>query len=240
MNSYANLEGKVVMVTGASSGLGESLAREFARGGCNVYIAARREEKLVALAQELELTMQTDQRAIPIKLDVTDNTQVVQAAHRMIKDYGRIDIWINNAGSEKPASVLDLSREQLQEITAVNYFGLVYGTKAAAQQMVQQGYGDIVQILSTSAFTPRANEAAYCAAKAAAEMYSRCAQKELQEHGIRVIPVKPGGMETNFAQNAGLQMPKDAMSPEDVAELIVHAVSLPRNIAPDLTLFRNG
>ncbi|HLD40317.1 MAG TPA: SDR family oxidoreductase [Candidatus Nanoarchaeia archaeon] len=240
MNSYANLEGKVVMVTGASSGLGEALAREFARGGCNVYIAARREEKLVALAQELELTMQTDQRAIPIKLDVTDNTQVVQAAHRMIKDYGRIDIWINNAGSEKPASVLDLSREQLQEITAVNYFGLVYGTKAAAQQMVQQGYGDIVQILSTSAFTPRANEAAYCAAKAAAEMYSRCAQKELQEHGIRVIPVKPGGMETNFAQNAGLQMPKDAMSPEDVAELIVHAVSLPRNIAPDLTLFRNG
>ena len=240
MNSYANLEGKVVMVTGASSGLGEALAREFARGVCNVYIAARREEKLVALAQELELTMQTDQRAIPIKLDVTDNTQVVQAAHRMIKDYGRIDIWINNAGSEKPASVLDLSREQLQEITAVNYFGLVYGTKAAAQQMVQQGYGDIVQILSTSAFTPRANEAAYCAAKAAAEMYSRCAQKELQEHGIRVIPVKPGGMETNFAQNAGLQMPKDAMSPEDVAELIVHAVSLPRNIAPDLTLFRNG
>jgi len=240
MYNYENLQDKVVMVTGASSGLGEALAKEFARGGCNVYLAARSEEKLVALAQELELTMQTDQRAIPLKLDVTNNTQVVQAANRMLKDYGKIDIWVNNAGSETPASVLDLSREQLQEITAVNYFGLAYGTKAAAQQMVQQGYGDIVQILSTSAFTPRANEAAYCAAKAAAEMYSQCAQKELQQHGIRVIPVKPGGMDTHFAQNAGLQMPKDAMNPEDVAELIVHAVSLPRNIAADLALYRNG
>src|SRR3989344_956343 len=240
MNRYGNLQDKAVMVTGASSGLGEALAREFAREGCNVYLAARNEEKLRQLAAEMELTLVADQRVIPLKLDVTDNTQVVQAANHILKDYGKIDIWVNNAGSETPASVLDLSREQLQEITAVNYFGLVYGTKAAAQQMVQQGYGDIIQILSTSVFTPRTNEAAYCAAKAAAEMYSKCAQKELQEHGIRVIPVKPGGMETNFAQNAGLQAPKNAMSPEDVAELIVHAVSLPRNIAPDLTLFRNG
>lgn len=239
MRNY-NLQDKVVMITGASSGLGRELAREFAREGCNVYLAARNEEKLRQLADEIALTMATDQKVIPLKLDVTDNTQVVQAAYRMLKDYKKIDIWINNAGSETPASVLDLTKEQLHEITAVNYFGLVYGTRAAAQHMINQGYGDIVQILSTSAFTPRAHEAAYCAAKAAAEMYSKCAQKELQQHGIRVIPVKPGGMDTNFAKNAGLQAPKNAMDPEDIAELIVHAVSLPRNFAPDLTLYRNG
>ena len=237
---YSSLQDKVVMVTGASSGLGEALAREFAREGCNVYLAARREDKLIELANELRLTMQTDQQAIPIKMDVTDNTQVVQAAHQMLKDYRRIDIWVNNAGGETSSSVLDLNCEQLHDITALNYFGLAYGTRVAAQQMVQQGYGDIVQILSTSAFTPRANEAAYCAAKAAAEMYTKCAQKELQQYGIRVLPVKPGGMDTNFAKNARLQMPKNAMDPEDIAELIVHAVSLPRNIAADLTLFRNG
>ena len=94
--------------------------------------------------------------------------------------------------------------------------------------------------MSTSAFTPRANESAYCAAKAAAEMYSKCAQKELQQYGIRIISVKPGGMETNFAHNAGLQMPPNAMKPTDIADAILHAIAQPRNIVTDLTLFRNG
>jgi len=233
---YQNLVNKVVMVTGASSGLGEALARQFGRNACTVYMGARNYDKLKTIADEIN---KNKGDAIPVKLDVTDPIDVANSAQRMVMHFGRIDVWVNNAGGETPASVLDLTPKQLQEITAVNYFGLVYGTQEAAKQMKTQGQGDIVQILSTSAFTPRENEAAYCGAKAAAEMYSKCAQKELQQYGVRIIPVKPGGMATNFAQNAGLQMPPQAMRPQDIADLILHAVAQPRNILADLTLFRN-
>jgi len=225
------------MVTGASSGLGEALARQFASNACTVYMGARNYDRLKIIADE---TNNAQGKAIPISLDVTKPEQVAEAAKRMVMHYGRIDVWVNNAGSEKPASVLELTPELLKEITDVNYHGLVYGTQEAARQMVKQKEGDIVQILSTSAFTPRANESAYCGAKAAADIYSQVAQKELQPYGIRIISVKPGGMATNFAQNAGLQMPSQAMRPRDIADLILHAVAQPRNILADLTLFRNG
>ena len=108
--------------------------------------------------------------AVPLPLDVTDQSQVTAAADRIIRERGKIDIWVNNAGGESKSSLFDLTPESLYDITAVNYFGLTYGTQAAAEHMKVQGQGDIVQILSTSAFTPRENESAYCAAKAAAEM----------------------------------------------------------------------
>lgn len=238
--SNRNLQDKVVMVTGASSGLGEALVRQFGRNGCKVYLGARSEEKLKSIAYEILIFGARDIKAVPLKLDVSDYTQVNAAADYIVAEEGRIDIWVNNAGGETPASILDITPQQLQEITAVNHFGLVYGTQAAAKKMMKQKQGDIVQILSTSAFTPRANEAAYCAAKAAAEMYSKCAQKELQQYGIRIIPVSPGGMKTNFAQHAGLQTPPHAMNPADIADFILDAVALPRNIVADLRLYRNG
>ena len=237
---YHNLQGKVVMVTGASSGLGEALAHAFGRNGCKVYLGARSEEKLQDLAKKIELFGVGDVKAIPLKLDVTDYAQVNAAADYMVAKEGRIDIWVNNAGGETPASILDITPQQLKDITAVNYFGLVYGTQAAAKQMIKQKEGDIVQILSTSAFTPRANELGYCSAKAAAAMATECSQLELKQYGIRVIPISPGGMATNFAQNAGLQMPSKAMKPEDIAEIVLHAIALLRNIKAELRLYRQG
>jgi len=234
---YQNLINKVVMVTGASSGLGEALARKFASNACTVYMGARNYDKLKSIADEIN---NANGRAIAVPLDVTKPEQVEEAAKRMVQHYGRIDIWINNAGSEKPASVLDLTPELLKEITDVNYHGLVYGTQEAARQMVKQGYGDVVQVLSTSAFTVREKESAYCGAKAAAEHWSNCARKELGRYGIRLIHVLPGGMKTKFADNSGLQMPPNAMNPNDIADLILHAVAQPRNIVADLTLYRNG
>jgi len=234
---FPNLENKIVMVTGASSGLGKELVHQFARSGSVVYMGARSYEKLQRISDNLT---SLSGRTIPVALDVTQPEQVIDAAERMVRDYGRIDIWVNNAGGETPASILDITPQQLQEITALNHFGLVYGTQTAAKQMVKQGCGDIVQILSTSAFTPRAKELGYCSAKVAASMATDCSQLELKQYGIRVIPVSPGGIATNFAQNAGLQTPPNAMNPEDIAELVLHLVALPRNIVADLTLYRNG
>lgn len=240
MDTYLNLNGKVIVVTGASSGLGEELTRGFARVGCTVYMGARNENKLKALAEEIKLFSSSDTKVVPLEMDVTAPYQVSSSADYIVEKEGRIDIWVNNAGVGINVPFSDQTPEQIRHITEVNYFGLVYGTLAAAQHMKKQGQGDIVQILSTSAFTPRANEAAYCAAKAAAEMYTQCAQKELQSHGIRVIPVRPGGMSTNFAQTARLQAPPNAMKPHDIADLIINAVAQPRNILVDLTLYRQG
>ncbi len=217
------------MVTGASEGLGKELTKAFAAQDCVVYAAARRFDRLESIAAELRTQ---GKNVVPVQLDVADWTQVESAAQKMVQDTGRIDVWVNNAGIDKYMNVLDVTFKELYEITEVNYFGLAYGTTIAARQMVKQKQGDIVQILSTSAFTPRKNEAPYCAAKAAALMFSEVAAQELLPHNIRVLYEQPGGMNTQFFEKTGgLTKPKDAMNPEDIAQDIVQAVALPRNIA---------
>ena len=226
---YEQLKDKVVMITGASEGLGRELAKVFAAQDCVVYVSARRFDRLENLAEELRAQ---GKNAIPIQLDVADQTQVESAAQKMVQDSGRIDVWVNNAGVDKYISVLDLTPKELYDITEVNYFGLVYGTVAAGKQMVKQQQGDIVQILSTSACTPRKNEAPYCAAKAAALMFSEVAAQELLQHNIRVLYEQPGGMNTSFFEKTGgLTKPQNAMNPADIAQDIMQAVALPRNIA---------
>ncbi|MBI5065194.1 SDR family NAD(P)-dependent oxidoreductase [Candidatus Woesearchaeota archaeon] len=231
---YENLKNKVVMVTGASSGLGEALARAFIENDCTVYLSARSKDKLVALSEEL------GDRAIPLSLDVTNTYQVYTAAERIINEQGRIDVWVNNAGGEKKSSLSELTPKLLNDITAVNYFGLVYGTQAAAEYMRKQKEGDIVQILSTSAFTSRANESAYCAAKAAASLFSESVQLELRDEGIRVFPIYPGGMNTEFFMKAGASLPPDSMEPKDIADIVLNALSQPRNIIVVPRIFRNS
>ena len=237
---YPNLTGKVVLITGASEGLGEALARAFAQQHCNIYICARRYDKLAALAKELNEKEQY-QGVIPLSLDVTKPKEVARVADTLWNHRNGIDIWINNAGMDRKLSVEEITPEQLQEITAVNYFGLVYGTQEAAKVMKMQKFpGDIVQILSTSSFTPRANESAYCGAKAAADLFSQSTQLELKPHGIRVIPMYPGGMDTQFFRKAGLQLPPQAMNPKDIADVVLYAVCLPRNIILAPRIFRLG
>ncbi len=231
---YKTLKNKIVMITGASSGLGEALARAFVENDCTVYLSARNKDKLEALAREL------GSRAIPLQLDVTNPYLVYNAAQRIVDAHGRIDVWVNNAGGERKASLSELSPELLIDITAVNYFGLVYGTQAAAKQMSKQKEGDIVQIISTSAFTSRANESAYCAAKAAASLFSESAQLELRDEGIRVFPIYPGGMNTEFFKKAGASLPPDSMEPKDIADIVLNALSQPRNIIVVPRIFRNS
>jgi|SRR3989344_2985811 len=231
------LNKKVCVITGASSGLGESLAREFAERGGIVYFAARRLKQLETIASDLRAK---GYDAMPYELDVTDPMRVKECAGHIVEMQGRIDVWVNNAGSEQKRDILSLDADALYDITAVNYFGLVFGTQEAAKQMKLTQTGDIVQILSTSAFTPRQNESAYCAAKAAAYLFSQSAQQEFKPHGIRVINVLPGGMNTEFFKKAGLTLPPQAMETADVATLIADALETPRNINPELRIYRNG
>ncbi len=231
---YENLKEKIVMITGASSGLGEALARAFIENDCIVYLSARSKEKLELLAKEL------GKNTVALPIDVTDPAQVKKAAKTMVANHGGIDIWVNNAGGEEKASLEELTPELLNKITAVNYYGLVYGTQEAAKHMRAQKEGDIVQIISTSAFTSRANESAYCAAKAAASLFSESVQHELRDYGIRVFPIYPGGMNTEFFKKAGATIPPDSMETKDIADIILNALSQPRNIIVIPRIFRNS
>ncbi|GEM_PF-2622062 len=234
-------ENKSVVITGASSGLGKELAQEFLNAGSKLYICARNEERLQESAIDIILKKEskhTENYLKKVVLDIGNKKSIDSLAEQVMKETGKIDIWINNAGGETKGNIFELSEEQLQTITATNYFGLVYGTQAAACIMKEKKAGDIVQILSTSCFTPREDELAYGAAKAAAENFSKSAGLTLRKYGIRIINVYPGGMDTNFAKSAGLSAPPNLMNPKEIAQEICHALTLSRNIVPELRFYR--
>ncbi len=231
-----SLQNKVAVVTGASSGLGEAIARTLADNGAIVYLAARSMDRLSRIAGEIK---QAGGRADPIYMNVTRAPSVRTVGEHVHQHHGRIDIWVNNAGGGKKADLEGTTPELLEEMMALNYYGLVNGTREAERHM-RKGGGDIVQILSTSAYTPRPDEAAYVAAKAAADIFSKSIQKELMSRDIRVILIYPGGMKTEFAQKAGLTPPPNAIDPNVVAGTVLYALSLPRNVIFDGRLLRSG
>lgn len=231
---YPQLQDKVVVVTGASEGLGAALSTAFIEAGCYVWMTARSENKLKRLAAEL------GERARATYLDVAGPQYCFhELANKITTTDGKLDIWVNNAGVDQKVSLDNLTPALLEKITNTNYYGLVWGTQAAARTMRRLGtQGDIVQILSTSAFTLRADEQAYCASKAAGLSFSESVDLELKQSGIRVIPICPGGMATDFGRKSGLISPKDALNPTDVADFILHTLSLPRNMMVGSRIYR--
>ena len=198
---YPQLKDKVVVVTGASEGLGAALSHQFIENGCYVWMAARSKPKLDRFVEEL------GERAKAVYLDVTGPDYCFhELANRVVQTNTKLDIWVNNAGVDQNIPLDELTPAILEKITNTNYCGLIWGTQAAARVMKRTGTtGDIVQILSTSAFTPRANESPYCGSKAGAEMFSKSVDLELKPYGIRVIPVDPGGMATEFYKKSGFR-----------------------------------
>ena len=234
---------KVVVVTGASSGLGEALSRQFVENGAIVHMGARRTKNLETIAKELNEKHGTKSKpdvAIAHYTDVTSYMMVDRLGKAVMNMHGKIDIWVNNAGGGAKGSILTMTEHEMDDIINLNMRSVLYGTKVAALVMKEQGYGDIMQILSTSAFTPRPEEFAYCGAKAGAALASASTRMELKTYGIRVFNENPGGMDTEFAKTAGLNTPPNAMNPNDIAKLLLYKLSLPRNVICDSNIYRNG
>src|SRR3989338_11375421 len=135
---------KVVVITGASSGLGEALARACTKEGWKVYATARSEDKIKQLAKKIGCKS--------MKLDVTNYSELQNVVRKIAKQEGSIDVWINNAGGEHVADLTELKKDLFEEIVAVNFSGVVYSFLEVPRYMKE---GDFVQILSSSAYTPR-------------------------------------------------------------------------------------
>jgi NAD(P)-dependent dehydrogenase (short-subunit alcohol dehydrogenase family) len=186
----ALLDGKVTLVSGAGPGLGRDVALACGREGATVVVAARTEDKVQALAAEVQAA---GAPALGLCLDITDAAQCREVVQRIVEAYGRLDVLVNNAfddGDRTPFLEADLDR--WRHTTEVNLFGTLQLTQVCAPQMVAQGDGRIVMVNSMSAVRIRPGWGAYTASKAGLAAVTKVLAAELGEHGVRVNGVHPG------------------------------------------------
>lgn len=188
-----NLDGKVVMITGASRGIGAAAARTFAEAGAKLALVARSEDAVADLAGEI------GPQAIAIPCDVSRFWEVEAAVNACLEAFGRLDVLIGNAGVIEPISLLaEADPEDWGHTIDINLKGVFYGMRAAMPVMMKAGGGTILTISSGAAHGPVEAWSHYCASKAGAAMLTRCADKEGREAGIRAIGLSPGTVATQM------------------------------------------
>jgi short-subunit dehydrogenase len=190
------LNGKVAIVTGASSGIGAALALQISREGAAVILAARRKEKLEELAGEIKSAGHT---ALPLSADVTRRKDAEMLIRTAIERFGRVDILINNAGRGHFASVEDTTDEMIRNMFELNVYSLWYTTRPALTQMKKQGSGHIINVASMAGKLGYPFNSAYVAAKHACVGFTHALRMELIETGIHATVVCPAGVLTDWA-----------------------------------------
>lgn len=188
-----DMNGKTVMITGASRGIGAETARIFAAAGANVALLARSQEAIADLAGEI------GNKAIAIPCNVARYSEMASAVAIALKEFGSLDVLINNAGVIEPIShLVDADPEEWGQVIDVNLKGVFNGMHAALPVMKAAGGGSILTISSGAAHHPIEAWSHYCASKAAVNMLTQCVDKEEGEHGIRAIGLSPGTVATQM------------------------------------------
>jgi len=220
---------KVVVITGASSGIGEASAIQFAKKGANVVLVGRRKEKLFELEKKLsEFNILT----LICTCDVSNKLQVKEMSEKVLKKFEKIDILVNNAGFAIYGNVIDLNIEQIESQMATNYFGMVYCTKNFLTKMIEQNSGHIINVASVAASFGLPGLAPYSASKFAMLGFSEGLQHELRGTKVGVTVVSPIMVRTDFFNHSSFEsMPKfspTSLSAETVAKAILRAVNSSR------------
>jgi NADP-dependent 3-hydroxy acid dehydrogenase YdfG len=234
------LAGKASIVTGASSGIGAATARLLAKEGCNVVLAARREDRLNALAAEL------GEGTLAAPADVTDPAACAALVARTVERFGSLDVLINNAGLGLYGSIAEGNPEDWRKMFDVNVLGVLYTTRAAVRQMLRQGSGDVVFVSSLAGRrVPRADGTVYAATKHAVNAIAEGLRMDVHEKGIRVINVEPGLVRTEFpessypsAEEYYAQREYTPLEAEDVAAAVVYALNQPPRVSFNEILVR--
>lgn len=190
---------KVVLITGASSGIGAELAKQISFFGANLALAARTKAKLSSLSQELGCD---PKRILICQTDVQDSTQVKALIQATLTQFGRIDILINNAGVGQFGSFEAGAMHEMRQLMETNYWGALYACKEVIPVMKTQQEGVIVNITSTSSIHGQADLTLYCSSKAALHSFSQGLRMELAESRIKVIEIQPGVIDNGFHENA--------------------------------------
>lgn len=190
-----NLKEANVLVTGGSSGIGKETARQLSEEGANVVIAARHKEKLEKAAEEID--------AIPIVCDVGDEKQVIQLVEETNKKLSDFNVLINNAGYGTRKKLVDVTEEEFQNQLQVNTVGAMMMARESAKIFVENDYGNIINVSSSSGKRGYAGGTTYVASKFALSGMTECWRAELRPHNIRVMQINPSEVQTAFFENAG-------------------------------------
>lgn len=226
-------DGQVVVITGASAGIGRETARQFASRGARIALLARGETGLAAAARDVR-----DAGGVPLTIpaDVADYSQVDAAADRVERELGPIDVWVNNAFATVFAPFMQTSPEEIRRVTEVTYLGYVHGTRAALDRMLPRDRGAIVQVGSALAYRGIPLQAAYCAAKHAIQGLTESIRCELlhERSNVRITMVQLPAVNTPQFDWALSRLPRrpqpvpPIFQPEVAARAIVHAADHPR------------
>ena len=211
---------KVVLITGASSGIGRGLAVELARRGARVGLLARRAELLLEIVEEIEAT---GGRALALAFDVTNAAAVREAAGQLSASFGPIDVLIANAGVASSTNAEELEAEQIAALINVNVIGVANTVTAVLGGMVERGQGQLVAISSLAAYRGLPKSAAYCGSKAAVSAFFESLRLDLEPKGIAVTIIHPGFIKTPLTAGRKAQMPF-LMELDDAVEKIVRAI----------------
>lgn len=213
-------QNKVVLITGASSGIGRGLSLNLAKRGAMVGLVARRKDELDQLVHEIEAT---GGKAIALPVNVQDADAVREAAQRLHAHFGAIDILIANAGIGINTNPADLSVQDFERVMDVNVLGAVNSVAAVVPQMIEKGSGQLVAISSLAAYRGLPKSAAYCASKAAVSILFESFRLDLKPKGIDVTIIHPGFIKTPLTAGREAQMPF-LLELDDAVEKIVGAI----------------
>src|SRR5688500_10291829 len=225
------LDEQVIVITGASSGIGLVTAKQAAQRGACVVLAARNEKDLQAATETIR---RTGGRAAYAVADVAESSQVEAIADTAIREFGRIDTWVNNAAVSMYGRIIDLPIEDMRRQMDVNYWGQVYGSRAAVKHLRRSG-GALINVGSALSDRAIPLQGGYCAAKHALKAFTDALRMEVEEEGlpIAVTLVKPASIDTPFFEKARTyfgvepQPVPPVYAPEVVAEVILHAAQQP-------------
>ncbi|RAR57630.1 NADP-dependent 3-hydroxy acid dehydrogenase YdfG [Paraburkholderia unamae] len=237
----SGIQNKVVVITGASSGLGAETARHLAKAGAHVVLGARRIERLETLASELRLNPEAIQ-----KTDVTDRSQVKSLVERAVTLHGRVDVLLNNAGL-MPSSMLDkLKVDEWDRMIDVNIKGVLYGIAAVLPHMQKQMSGQIINVSSVAGHKVGPGGSVYAGTKWAVRAISEGLRQEVKPWNIRTTIVSPGAVATELISTitdsdiaAGMAKTYErAIPPSSFARVVEFAISQPEDVDINEVLFR--
>lgn len=230
-----NIKGKVVAITGASSGMGKAIAIELAKNGAKVVLGARRTEQLQQIVEKIE---SKGGQAAFVQIDVKNKADLVRLVKTAVEQYGKLDVIVNNAGVSQLSRLDELDMDGWEEMIDINLKGVLYGMAAAIPVFRQQQSGHIVNIISTSGIKIVPMQGVYAGTKNAIRTIAEAFRQE-SDGTIRITGISPGFVKTDFADNIKNEemktavqkgMEQMAIDPIAIANAVMYAVSQPSDV----------
>lgn len=230
-----NIKGKVIAITGASSGIGKAIAIELAKNGAKLVLGARRTEQLQHIVEEIK---SKGGEAIFAKIDVKNKEDLLRLVNTAVEQYGKLDVMVNNAGVSQLSRLDELDVDGWEEMIDINLKGVLYGMAAAIPVFKQQQSGHIINIISTSGIKIVPMQGVYAGTKNAIRTIAEAFRQE-SDGKIRITGISPGFVKTDFADNIKNEemktavqkgMEQIAINPIAIANAVIYVISQPDDV----------